>query len=108
MSLPKKGSRKIQVDGLDYRWLIRKKPSYIQGIGAVSFTIAIERFEEEHKGLLLVHTGLTRLDNWIDPHQTSVTPKVVREMIQTALNGGWNPANTEPFLLDFQLIKNRI
>jgi hypothetical protein len=32
MTLPRKGSRPITVDGVAYRWIVRRKPSYSQGI----------------------------------------------------------------------------
>ncbi len=31
MALNKKGSRRIIVDGIEYRWRIRRKPSYHAG-----------------------------------------------------------------------------
>ena len=32
MSIPKKGSRKIVVNSIEYRWSIRKKPTYGQAV----------------------------------------------------------------------------
>ncbi|MFI6297620.1 hypothetical protein ACIBEJ_38915 [Nonomuraea sp. NPDC050790] len=39
MAIPKKGSRLITVDGVRYRWRIRHKPSYGQGIGEEPATV---------------------------------------------------------------------
>jgi hypothetical protein len=41
MTLPRKGSRLITVDGTVYRWAVRPKPTYSQGLGA-TMTFAVE------------------------------------------------------------------
>ncbi|WP_262509589.1 hypothetical protein [Tenacibaculum jejuense] len=43
MAIPKKGTRKIDVDGLKFRWLIRKKATYTQSVyGIGKLHVAIE------------------------------------------------------------------
>ncbi|MEU3189786.1 hypothetical protein ABZ686_03910 [Streptomyces sp. NPDC006992] len=42
MTLNKKGSRLITVDGIEYRWRIRRKPSYMQGLCWTPMTYAVE------------------------------------------------------------------
>ena len=42
MSIPKKGSRKIVVDGDEYLWLIRSKPTYTQECFESSMTASVE------------------------------------------------------------------
>lgn len=54
-------------------------------------TVAIERISDEPGTVLLVNLGVSRPDNWMRPHQTALTPAVVREVIASALDAGWNP-----------------
>jgi hypothetical protein len=51
-----------------------------------------------------VDFGVSRPDNWIAPHQTSVTPKVVREVIAAAIAAGWQPEVAGTFELGHRLI----
>lgn len=46
MAIPKKGSRKITVNNLVFRWLIRRKATYSQvdyGFGKLHVAIELER-----------------------------------------------------------------
>ena len=54
MALVKKGSRLITVDGVGYRWRVRGRPTYSQGIGQTGLTFAVERVDL--KGSVLVVT----------------------------------------------------
>ena len=62
MALPRKGTRRITVDGEDYRWAIRKKLTYSQGAFATPMTFAVEFVEAPHR-TLLVTTTIPRPDN---------------------------------------------
>ena len=104
MTLPSKGRRRIEHDGLNYHWLIRKQPTYSQGLLQSSMTMAVELADAPAKSTLLVDFGVSRPDNWVAPHQTSVTPKVVREAIAAALAAGWHPAVAGTFELRHPLI----
>ena len=42
MTLMKKGSRLIVVDDVTYRWRVRGKPTYCQGLGWSPLTYAVE------------------------------------------------------------------
>jgi hypothetical protein len=104
MSLPKKGSRNIVVGGTNYRWLIRKKPTYCAGNALGMMTVAIELANEDSGGVLLVNTGIYRPDNWYKPNQTAVTPGVIRKMIEGAIEAGWNDESHETYRFEYQLI----
>ncbi len=104
MSLPKKGSRVIEIESGSYRWLIRKKPTYAQGIAHGTLMVAIEDTRDDARGVLLVDTQIFRPDNWVKPNQTAVTPSVIRKMIQGAIKEGWNPNSNETFQFQYQLI----
>jgi len=108
MTLPRKGSRRIRVGEAEYVWRIRGAPTYLQAAFASPMTLAIQHRAAGAQSLLMVNLGVSRPDNWISPHQTAVTPAVVREIIAAALSQGWQPLDaTEPFFLDHALIRDR-
>ena len=103
MSIPKKGSRKITVAGNDYRWLIRKKPTYLQAISTeLGFTAVVESYDSP--GItLVVSFPFTRPDSWISPSKESVTPSDIEKAILKAISMGWEPAETgDAFHLDLE------
>lgn len=106
MSLPKRGSRRVEVDGRAYRWLIRKAPTYSQGVYMEPMTVAVQA--EDGRGVLHVDLAVSRPDNWIDPHQTAVTPHVVRLIVRAAQDAGWRPEADGTFEFRFPLIKDRM
>jgi hypothetical protein len=107
MTLPSKGRRRVEHGGLAYHWLIRKQPTYGQGACGSSMKMAVELANAAVKGTLLVDFGVYRPDNWLRPHQTSVTPGVVREVIAAALAAGWQPAVAGTFRFSHPLILDR-
>ena len=78
MSITKKGSRRIVVDGTVYRWMIRRKPSRGQADYAEPLTFAV--VQENIRGSLLHDV----------PHSV-VSPKTVAAAIRKALTAGWQP-----------------
>ena len=73
--------------------------------------VAIESVVDHEESLttvLVVDLCVSRPDNWLLPHQTSVTPVLVREMVRLALSRGWTPREAgPPFTLVFPLIRDR-
>ncbi len=90
MGIPKKGSRKISVDGIEFRWKIRKKPSYGQAIDESNLTAAIELYDSP-RTTLIVTFPFTRPDSWISPSNDSVKPSDIKDSIIQAIQKGWNP-----------------
>ncbi|GLY41816.1 hypothetical protein Amsp01_078390 [Amycolatopsis sp. NBRC 101858] len=88
MTLAHKGSRRITVDGTDYRWTIRPKPTYSQGLGA-TMTFAVE-LAERPGATLVVDTGRARPDNWLHLATEPVLPAEVAEGIRAALARGFD------------------
>ncbi|MGW5722306.1 hypothetical protein ACWEVP_39460 [Amycolatopsis sp. NPDC003865] len=87
MTLSRKGSRLITVDGAEYRWTVRRKPTYSQGLGA-TMTFAVE--PAEHPGAtLVVDTGRPRPDNWLHLPAEPVHPAEVAEAVRMALARGF-------------------
>jgi hypothetical protein len=92
MSLPQKCSRTLIVDGHSYRWKIRSRPTYAQGLAQRPLRFAVEL--EGGASVLLVSVDGPRPDNWLKLPGKSVTPAHVAQGIRQALAAGWKP--TEP------------
>ncbi len=102
MALTQRGSRPIVVDGIEYRWQVRRRPSYCQGIGA-PLTFAVE-LPGAHGVVLVVRADAARPDNWIGSRSAVIRPAQVAACIRAALRGGWRPAQPGPaFLADVAL-----
>ncbi len=89
MSFPQKGSRTLVVDGHSYRWAIRSRPTFTQGLAQSPLRFAVEL--EGSVSVLLVSP---RPDNWLKLPGKSVPPAHVAQAIRQALAAGWKP--TEP------------
>ncbi|WP_406267466.1 hypothetical protein OH799_22375 [Nocardia sp. NBC_00881] len=100
MTLMKKGSRRIIVDGVTYRWRLRPRPTYDQGIGSSPCIYAV--VHAEHPGsTLVVKTGHAHPSNWVDMPPVPVRPADVPAGIRIGLTRGWNPTSPgKPFILD--------
>ncbi len=60
------------------------------------------------RGVLVVDLSVSRPDNWIRPHQTAVTPTLVREIVEQALAEGWEPDDPGPFPFQYALTVDRV
>jgi hypothetical protein len=98
MAIPKKGSRKIVVDGVEYRWYIRRNN---KEDGMLS--VAIETASNESASILYVTFPVLRPDSLTaglrgDP-KSSVTPNDIATYIRDALVAGWQPLQSgSPFV----------
>ncbi|MEU8636747.1 hypothetical protein AB0C38_31635 [Amycolatopsis sp. NPDC048633] len=88
MTLARKGSRLITVDGTDYRWTVRPKPTYTQGLGS-TMTFAVE-LAERPGATLVVDTGRPRPDNWLHLATEPVRPAEVADGVRAALARGFD------------------
>ncbi|WP_036480242.1 hypothetical protein [Myxosarcina sp. GI1] len=89
MAIPKKGTRKIIVDGIPYRWYVRRKPTHTQGDYATCITAGVERVET--KGSVLSITFLWNCYNYYSGAEFSITPKDIEHCIRDAIALGWQP-----------------
>ena len=89
MAILKKGSRKIVVEEIKYRWNMRRKPTHAQADYSCSVSAAVELLENPGSVLHITFTG----NNYNYDHGTEfpVTPKDVEASIKSALNKGWQP-----------------
>lgn len=76
------------VDGIAYRWLIRRKPTYAQAIAQTPLTIAIQQ-DDGTGSVLIVETERARPDNWLGADAAVITPKTVTSVIRQAQRDGW-------------------
>ena len=98
MALVRKGSRQIVVDGVTYRWRVRRKPTYSQGNGWTPLTFAVE--DATTPGTTLVaRTGHAHPRNWLGLSTKPVAPADVVLAIRTARSQGWTPAATGSLFL---------
>ncbi|MGF1343735.1 hypothetical protein ACQSMD_27075 [Streptomyces flavovirens] len=89
MTLNKKGSRRITVDGIEYRWRIRRKPSYMRGLDWTPMTYAVEAASGSQPGTtLIVTSGQARPSNWVGVETEPIRPAHVAASIREARDQG--------------------
>jgi hypothetical protein len=100
MALVRKGSRPIVVDDVTYRWRIRRRPTYAQGLGWKPLSYAVEQADTPG-AILVVTTDLSHPNNWLNIAAKAVLPTDVTIAIRAARTQGWTPDKPgSPFLLD--------
>ncbi|WP_173127558.1 hypothetical protein [Kibdelosporangium persicum] len=100
MTLVKKGSRYLDVDGVTYRWRLRGRPTYSQGNVWGPLRFAVE-LAEQPGATLVVTTNQPHPSNWMGAPARPVLPSHVARAVRTALAEGWQPASPgKPFPLD--------
>ncbi|PTL76593.1 hypothetical protein DAT35_49160 [Vitiosangium sp. GDMCC 1.1324] len=87
-AIPKKGSRRVRVGDTESAWRIRKKPTCAQGAFRAPMKWAVQACTTEPGSVLIGNRVVSHPDNWVRPHQTSVTPAVVRDIVRRALVAG--------------------
>lgn len=103
MALVRKGSRRIVVDGTVYRWRLRGRPTYFQGLAWSPCTFAVEHADTPGM-TLVVTTDQPHPSNWIGREAESVLPSGVAAAVRLALREGWTPtAPGSAFHLDQSL-----
>ena len=99
MAIPRKNSRTISVDGLEYRWLLsinRDAPFYR------IVTIAVELASSPGTKLIVYPIGVDI--NHVDYNRGEpFTPMVIAQFIRSACDAGWKPTDCSvTFLLGDQ------
>jgi hypothetical protein len=104
MTLPKKNSRPIEVDGVPLRYTVSASKAAEAGLHAMNLTIQIGT----GRGRILKAHGLLTRDFWLDFPEVEVSdrypalkPADVAAVVRLARANGWNPAELgTPFLLE--------
>lgn len=115
MGLPKKGSKSICVNNIDYRYIISK--SILHDDFIFNIKIAIQLATGFGPKLLI--SGIVSRDFWLDfpdvDQEMSVylkiLPKHVEKFIKDGLNLGWNPSENGAdyrMLLDNKTLTNNV
>ena len=73
MTLPTKGSRTIEVDGVVYRWIVSPDSGFM--------VVVVEAAKLQGQ----------RVEAYFDYANEPVTSAMVREIIKHALSNGWEP-----------------
>ena len=98
MALTVKGSRLITVDGVVYRWLMRRTRSYHQQCLGGPLTFAVELPGARGSILAVTVPDARRPDSLFPGAGPTliVRPALVATVIRTALARGWQPAAPGP------------
>jgi hypothetical protein len=90
VTLVKKGSRYLDIDGTTYRWRLRGRPTYSQGIGESPMTFAVE-LAENPGSTLVVTTNQPHTANWFRAPANPILPSHVAHAVHIAIAQGWRP-----------------
>lgn len=92
MAIASKGSRRIVVDGQAYRWTLRPRPTYAQGLGA-PLSFAVQQAGAGEGQVLHVVAAAARSDRWLGEPVATIAPAQVAAAIRLGLAAGWAPAS---------------
>lgn len=93
MAIGRKGSRRIVVDGTTYRWRLRGRPTYSQGLCWWPCRYAVEHADTPGT-TLVVTTNQPYASIWVGVSGSPVLPAEVAATIASALRKGWSPTHT--------------
>lgn len=119
MSLSKKGSRRIIVNGVDYRWKVsryklisewRSEPDLLSedylkaagkyGLGDIAdvvFNIVIELYDNPQSKIIVKYFGLC-VDGFLSIETlVQIKPQLVADIIEKSTLNGWIPAHKENY-----------
>jgi hypothetical protein len=90
VGLAKRGTRRIVVDGVTYRWVVSPDDGYIVLVAELSDASGqrLEAFFSYHDVYEPQGEGVLRIVG----QRRTIRPSVVRAVIQTALGRGWRPS----------------
>ena len=92
--MPRKGSRKLEVDGDQFLWRTR-----VEDLRPNNLVLTVQKDEDKPGRVLQLRLRSTRytVDVNRDEHTTknlaALTPEDVREAIRLSLKKGWNPSD---------------
>ena len=100
MAIPKKGSRKIIVDNVVYRWRVRKN---YRRVGEEPSLLAAVELDENPQGVLSIRFPLAKYyDDWYLGAKKAVSPKHIEECIKNAVGNGWKPDDNENHKISYK------
>jgi hypothetical protein len=92
MSIPRKGTRKIIVDGEHFIWLIRRQPTYTQEcFHGGNLHVAVDRVAKPGSVLVIITDRPHPQDCLRSNKVIPVKPSDVAQWIRQAMQLGWQP-----------------
>jgi hypothetical protein len=96
MATRKTGSRRLVVDGVTYRWRIRKRATYSQAdYGHGTLHVAVE-LAEQPAAVLVLYTDRPHPADWGTTQVVPVRPSDVAGWVREALAARWVPSQPGP------------
>lgn len=96
MSISKRKSRKISVDGQEFRWSPSQDSGYmvlvVQHISGKGKKLEVIISDDKH---VVVENGSYSIELG-DSNKLIITPKLVETVIRHSIRTGWNPTETGP------------
>jgi hypothetical protein len=92
LAINHKGSRRVVVDDVAYRWRIRRKPSHAQASEYSPLLVAISL--DEAPGATLVIEANGQRPDALHLSLTTITPATIAAAIRSAIAAGWR--SSEP------------
>lgn len=93
--IARRGSRLISVGGRQFRWTVRRKPTYAQSVAMTRLNVAVA-LAGGRGSKLVAHLEQVHPGNVMGKPRVSVTPSQVAGFISTALEAGWCPDRPGP------------
>ncbi|MEV0000455.1 hypothetical protein [Streptomyces sp. NPDC050848] len=88
------------MDGTAYRWRLRGRPTYDQGLVRSPLIYVVEHADTSGT-TLVVTTNQPHPSNWFGTQGSPILPAQVADSIRAAVTDGWMPASPgSPFHLD--------
>lgn len=95
MGMPRKKSRKVEVEGAVYLWRMRTKTQYV-GDSPLATTLTIQRDDERPGRVCQVRLRSKNIRDEMEEgdylHRATLHPQDVRDVISRALKRGWDPS----------------
>ena len=96
MATRKAGSRKLVVDGVTYRWRIRRRATSLQSdYGHGTLHVAVE-LAEQPGAILVLYTDRPHPADWGTKEVAPIRPLDVANWVREAMAAGWSPSQPGP------------
>lgn len=95
VALARKGSRRIIVGDVEFRWKVRGRPTYCQAMGWSPLCFAVQQADGQG-ARLLVSVPCAHPSNDLGFPAGAVLPRTVATAIKAAMEQGWQPLRPGP------------
>jgi len=96
VAIRKAGSRRLVIDGVAYRWRIRRRATNSEAdYGCGTLTVAVE-MAEQSGAVLVLYTDHPHPADWGTKRVVPIRPSDVAAWVREALVAGWMPSLPGP------------